>query len=604
MRSPFTVLVLALWLGLYAFRAFVPAAVWNLSDELPLSLKPLFAIGTHLVGLVGVLIVIRWRQRTLVPLAFAVAAVTVARQAFVAVDAVGPYLALAGWPLWLWFMAALADEIATHDQDALIAPAIAVALALQLGMQSAWHGLDLASVRGPLAILASVVLALLLCAHIMRRAPARLPRPHCSLAWLLLGPALFLELTLAGNAGRIGQLTGASVLTSVIAIQISLVAAVVVAERWTGISARIGVVTGGLAVLFLLPVLTGVATFAVLLTQITIIAGLREGAERRLRMSAAVAFTLSALLLMSLIFAFYYVYELPPLWIVTLAPLAVAAALARRTGAWPQPHMITGLAAACALAMLYLVPAPPAREPNASGITVLSYNIHHGFDDDGVPAMQRTVTDIAGMNADLVAVQEIGRGWTLLGGNDLVGYLRWRFPEYRTIYVPLNGQLWGVAVLTRLPVLGSGGGPFDAAPGTVRYGWASVDVDTDAGPLFFYSVHVTPDFGGPMGDERQAQVEAIQHVVMRNPRVVVAGDFNAHPQDPPIAAMRAAMTDLGAMAKLGGLATWPAGRPAERIDYIFGKGVRATGGAIVRTTASDHLPVLVHLRPDDTTAGQ
>ena len=102
----FSLLVLAIWLGTYAFRSYVPAAVWNLSDELPFHLKPLFAVVTHVIGLAGVVIVLKWRRRTLVPLAVAFAVVTAARQLFIANDAIVPYLALLGWPLWMWFMAA------------------------------------------------------------------------------------------------------------------------------------------------------------------------------------------------------------------------------------------------------------------------------------------------------------------------------------------------------------------------------------------------------------------------------------------------------------------------------------------------------------------
>ncbi|HET9439953.1 MAG TPA: hypothetical protein VFO52_07265, partial [Longimicrobiales bacterium] len=73
----FLSLTLVFWLGLYALRSYVPAAVWNLADELPLSMKPILAIVTNLVGIAGVFFFIRARRRALVPLTFAFALLTV-----------------------------------------------------------------------------------------------------------------------------------------------------------------------------------------------------------------------------------------------------------------------------------------------------------------------------------------------------------------------------------------------------------------------------------------------------------------------------------------------------------------------------------------------
>ncbi|HEY0304420.1 MAG TPA: endonuclease/exonuclease/phosphatase family protein [Longimicrobiales bacterium] len=597
----FPTLVLAIWLGTYAFRSYVPSAVWNLSDELPFHLKGLFAVATHMIGLAGAVIVLKWRRRTLQPLAIAFAAATVARQAFAANDAIGPYLALLSWPLWLWFMAALADEISASDSDALIAPAFAAAIALQLGMQSAWHGLDLASVRGLPAAAVAVVLAGLLVFNTIRLQAPVLARPHSTVSWLLIGPALFLEMTLVGNVGRVSQITGWPVLTTTIALQISLLGGIVIATRYTRLWQRMAVIVLGFIALFAVPGVTGTGGAILYAVQLVIIAGLHEGAERRVRWSAATMFTLSALLFFGLIFVFYNAYELPPLWLLAYAPLAVACGLAQRAGAWPSARAVTWLAAACALAVLYLIPPPPMQPRNERELTVMTYNIHHGFDDRGVPGMQNTASEIANANADLVALQEIGRGWTLLGGNDLIGYLRWRFPQYALNYTPINGQLWGLAIMSRLQVDAADGEAFEAEPGSVRYGWSGVVVRAGGRKLWFYGTHVTPDLVGPAGDARFAQTATLQHLTSLIRPVIIAGDFNAHPQDPPIVSMARAFSDLGANAGLGELETWPAGKPNERIDYIFGRGVTVAGGSIPRTPASDHLPVVVRVRFDDTT---
>jgi endonuclease/exonuclease/phosphatase family metal-dependent hydrolase len=360
------------------------------------------------------------------------------------------------------------------------------------------------------------------------------------------------------------------------------------------------VVIAGFIALFAIPGVTGAAGLIALAVPVVIVCALRAGAGRRVRWSSATLASLSALVFFVLIFAFYNFYEFPPLWWLAFAPLAAFAALSVPTKERPVTRDLVWLAGSCALAALYVIPAPPADE-RGNDISVLSYNIHHGFDDDGMPGMQRTADEIANMNPDLVALQEVGRGWTLLGGNDLIGYLRWRFPAYHVHYTPISGQLWGNAVMSRLPVSGAGGGTFEAEPGVFRYGWSAVIVQHDGIAIPFYSVHLTANLEGKNGDPRVRQVEELQHIVRGESPILIAGDFNSHPTDRPITSIASVYADLGALGGLANLATWPANGPNERIDYVFGHGVSTVAGAIPRTTASDHLPVLLHVRIDDTT---
>jgi endonuclease/exonuclease/phosphatase family metal-dependent hydrolase len=279
--------------------------------------------------------------------------------------------------------------------------------------------------------------------------------------------------------------------------------------------------------------------------------------------------------------------------------LAVAAGLAQRHGVVPDRYIAAAFPLATVLALLYFVPPPASRAADArDGITILSYNIHHGFDDAGMPGMQRIAREIANMNPDLIALQEIGRGWTLVGGNDLVAYLQWRFPEHRIHFTSTNGQLWGNAVMSRLPVIAATGGSFSAEPGILKYGWSGVIVSYDDMPFPFYSVHLTADLEGSNGDPRTVQASELLQVTSSAGAQLIAGDFNAHPEDEPIQLLAATFHDLGSAAGLGQLSTWPAGRPNERIDYVFAREFTVRSGSIPRTLASDHLPVLLHVQPE------
>lgn len=599
-RLLYSSLTLTLWLGIYALRTYVPSAVWNLADELPLSQKPLLAVGTHVLGMLGVLIVFKQRRRALFPITYLFAAVTILRQIFIANDAIGPWLSLLSWVFWLMLVAALADEVAAHDEERVIAPALATAVALQVGMQAAWHGLDLPSVSGIVSVVVATIIALLLAFNVHTLPVPLLKRPHTSTAWMLLGPALFLEVTLAGNVGRFGEATGFGLLASgLLIIAAHFLAVVVIRKQLPRWATALLIAATGLAV-YAVPRVHGIDGLILLVVPLVITGGLHAATNKRVRISGTTASTIGTLLLFALIFAFYNFYEMPVLWAVALLTLAVVLLM----GASEQRRADTpfaGFAIAVVLSLLHLMPAPRTEARRASDeMTVVSYNIHHGFDDDGVPGVRRTANEIAGMQPDIAAFQEISRGWTLLGGSDLIAFMRWRFPEYRVFFSATNGQLWGNAIMSRLPVRSVRGDAFAAEPGVFRYGWIHAVIDRGDAPFSFYSVHLTADLEGFGGDARVAQADALARIVGDISPVIIAGDFNAHPTDPPINVIKRGYVDLGERAGLGALATWPAGHPNERIDYIFGRGVTVSAGQVLQTPASDHLPVLIKLRMDTT----
>ncbi|MEX2284776.1 MAG: endonuclease/exonuclease/phosphatase family protein [Gemmatimonadota bacterium] len=111
----------------------------------------------------------------------------------------------------------------------------------------------------------------------------------------------------------------------------------------------------------------------------------------------------------------------------------------------------------------------------------MTYNLHQGYDAAALPAMQRIANEIGSTDADIVAVQEVHRGWDLLGGADLIAYLRWRWPEYHVVFTSTNG-LWGSAILSRFAPRSAGGSVF-TANGEFRYGYTQVETVLGPTPL-------------------------------------------------------------------------------------------------------------------------
>lgn len=86
--------------------------------------------------------------------------------------------------------------------------------------------------------------------------------------------------------------------------------------------------------------------------------------------------------------------------------------------------------------------APGAAEPEGGTVRVMTYNLHNGFNTEGAldpEALARTIEDAA---PDVVALQEVSRGWVINGSFDLLSWLAHRL-DMVYVYGPTSGPLWG-----------------------------------------------------------------------------------------------------------------------------------------------------------------
>jgi endonuclease/exonuclease/phosphatase family metal-dependent hydrolase len=100
--------------------------------------------------------------------------------------------------------------------------------------------------------------------------------------------------------------------------------------------------------------------------------------------------------------------------------------------------------------------------------------------------------------------------------------------------------------------------------------------------------------------ERLAHVRQLLDPLGRDPKVVIAGDLNAHPDDPSAVAIADGYPDVwGAVGEGPGL-TMPAVRPTARIDAIFaGSAVRPIRAWTAASHVSDHLMLVADVSVDD-----
>lgn len=240
-------------------------------------------------------------------------------------------------------------------------------------------------------------------------------------------------------------------------------------------------------------------------------------------------------------------------------------------------------------------------------LTLASYNIHSGIGTDGRFDLHRVGEVLREINADIIALQEVGdfRGRTSREDQpehlaDLLGLHMAFGPN-----VVRQGRRYGNAVLSRLPILKSKNYDLSVHRREPR-GALRCDLDLGEGrQLHIFCLHL----GLSLGERRRQEslllsADILRDVVRRDP-LVVCGDFNYWGNKPVPALVRRAIHDaaleLGAAAR-----TYPSRLPLLRLDRIFvDVGVRPLTirphRSSLASIASDHLPLVMRFEAPITT---
>lgn len=588
---------LGTWLGIQALRMTLAMVIWNVAEdntgyagEVAVIIWTLGIAGSFLVRLLPVRRLDLW-------LGALFAILVVLRQAFPG-ENTSPAFAFAAWVAWMWWLPAILRRSARAE----VATGIVLGVALQVAGQIALHGLDLELLQGLAPVVATVVLVV---AFALALASVPAARPAEGGAWgaFAVGPYLFLELTLLANLGRLEMISGLGpvpvqlvsaagftvalasmafgpprIVTLVLALLAVAAAAVATTSVGAGVLVLLIVAQAGLA-LALLGAFTG---------------GSWPFDARIHALGAA-----GMVVLFALVFVFYsYRDRGELLWpvaaLIAVLPGVFAVPAMRRT--W-RPAIAA--AAVIIVALLVGLVPPPSRPVPAiarDGLAVLTYNLHQGLDYWSVPSAEALAERIEGIDADLVALQEVNRGWDLSAGIDLFAYLRWRLPQYHAVYGRMDTDLFGNAILSRYPISESGVGILPHLNSALNRGYVWATVDAPGGLLLFVSTHFTAYEG--FDEERIAQADAYAAFWAKRPRSILAGDYNSHPEDASITRLTAAgLVDAPAAVGLGKTFTYSSGAPHERIDYVFvSPDLVPQSASVLEGTASDHSPVLVTIR--------
>jgi endonuclease/exonuclease/phosphatase family metal-dependent hydrolase len=580
------------------------------------------------------------RQR---PVLVTAAGVGVARLALQLIpDAVIHWLvATAGFVLFLWFVPIYLGYTRGTTPGRLFGPAFVLGGTLDALINGLWGTYDYAWMIGLVPVLFALLLAAAQFALLWRRRqaqPAATSRaepgggPSWAALWPLLafGPALFLFAVRWQNvAWQTTALPGVSGVLQVVALAFVVAGGTVAALLAMAAAGRpaAGWIEGAILVVVLLlaawlsgPVaaaaaLAGLYASAVVLSWVTRAAA--QGGPHAGLGRTSVVWALAMILFTLLLFLYYAAYDinlpfdnhlLLPVAALLLGACGLGARRALAAGreaaaapaAWApaRPALLAGWLGAIALvltpallwtAVIRPVPVAPARD---LPVRVMSYNLHFGHDMNGWHDLEALAREIETSGADVVALQEVSRGWVINSSTDMLTWLAGRL-NMHAVFAPAADEAWGNAVLSRYPIrearvlaLPRGGVPMARSALVTRVEFSA------ATSLQIVSVH-THHIENPRGDEvRLEQVQALLADLGQQPATVIMGDFNATPDSAVYAAMRAGELQDGWLAAggdPGGGLTYDAREPYKRIDYIWlSPDLRASDFRATTTAGSDH----------------
>ncbi len=531
-------------------------------------------------------------------------------------------------PLWLAAAAVAAGMIVlvqvlhvsrARAEGAGAALAVAVGLAVDAAIRGAYETWDPLWQPGiaPTTLAAVLAGALVAAAWISGARPDRTDRePRRPWSLMLVGPFLLLETLFLQNAAFVGSEYGYSIPAAVLTVMAGNAVAVAIAVALVRHPARAAslqfraVVALAFVALLAATAVTGVRGL-VPLAHVGVVILLIWAIDRPVaeddpasswRTAGAVASGMA--LFVGGAFAYQIDIDVPlPVPRATfpvVAAIALASAAIARPDrpACPAPRRLwllpAGLLLAVGLAfVLRGTGATPRPTTPADPLTVMTWNIHTAVNADGNVDLTTIADEIERRGPDVVLLQEVGRGWPIAGQVDQAEWLARRL-EMDMTWASAADDQFGNAILTRLPVLDVAILRLPFGEGPQYRSAVRVLVDTGAGwTSWLVDAHLQ---NGDEASTRQDQIVALLDAWGGDAPTVLGGDLNMQPTEDNVTLL----SDAGLVSAQDAVGDPAASTardpefPGDRVDWIWvSPDLTPSAFAIVASTASDHLPLVV-----------
>ncbi|UCH51398.1 MAG: endonuclease/exonuclease/phosphatase family protein [Chloroflexota bacterium] len=637
-----TLTAITVLFGMQVLRVLIPGTFWALGDQIGWSAMELGIIGGLIVlagFLAGPLGWLIGNRRLVAVTAIGLGLIRLFMQVSWQVPLFNLSLALIGTIFFVIFIPACFEDARLRGSPAMSRFALGLlgGLALDIAINGAFDTYDIIWQVAPLPVLLTLLLLIIQLVLTMGTTPTIMTTPTKpsstktkgvsmarSFAWLAIGPFLFLELVIFQNIPRVAVLTGWTLpiafgLTLLAQLAGIVVAACFLSRSWRmlwlwAFSAGVILIASLVfayqkpAALIALLFLVGQVLASVLIVMVLI--GITTSTGKTQRSVVWLANGIGIALFLGLIFAYYAVYHISlPYHNIILEIIAggtIAVCAISALNFWQQDIKVAPklwLMPILALILLVLPLAQTIMRQTPTAITdeyypvsVMTYNLNNGFNTKGKLNIEEIAQVIENNNPDIVALQEVSRGWVINGRLDMLEWLSQRLHmPYK--FVPTADQFVGNAILSRYPILSYSKQDLPS-PELLMPSNLTVAL-IEIGESEHLKV-ITTDLHPGNDDENVAirllQCEYIADFLndITGGRIVLLGSINAEPDDSEIRTLRQVMLMDAASRIDPELAyTFASDNPHQRIDYIFTSyDIRTTDVQVPLSIASDHLPVV------------
>jgi endonuclease/exonuclease/phosphatase family metal-dependent hydrolase len=638
-----TLTAITVLFGMQVLRVLIPGMFWTLGSRMSLGAIQLgliglaiFLIGGFLAGPLGRL---AGNRRLIVITALGLGVMRLFMQVWWGEPLFNLSLAIVGTILFFIFLPACFDDARLRGGPAISHYALGLlgGLALDIAINGAFGTYDTVWQVKPLPALLTLLLVIIQLVLLLGITPttktistrSRTTKSNGismarSFTWLAIGPFLFLELVVFQNIPRVAVLTGWSLpigfgLTLLAQLAGLAAAAYLLSKSWRMLwpwAAVAGILLPAVLALgyqkpaaLIAPMfLVGQVLLSMLIVMVLI--GVTTSTGKTQRSGVWIANGIGMVMFLVLILAYYAVYDISlPYNNAALEPIAggIVAACAICALIFRQQEIKVDLklwlAPVFALILLILPLAqtimwrtPTAVTGQGFPVRVMTYNLHNGFNTKGKLNMEEIAQVIESNNPDIVALQEVSRGWVVSGRVDMLAWLSQRL-HMPYIFGPTADPFWGNAILSRYPILAYSREELPPRDLFILRGFIVALIDLgDGQQIKVIDTHFHHLEG--QSDIRQLQSKAILDFInsIENNNIVLSGDLNAEPFDPEITMLYQALLIDAARKMDPELAyTFASDNPRQRIDYIlvsYDLRNRIGDAQVPLSTASDHLPVV------------
>lgn len=260
---------------------------------------------------------------------------------------------------------------------------------------------------------------------------------------------------------------------------------------------------------------------------------------------------------------------------------------------WQRAVLVPAMASVVMLLPLYHVMTwrTPDQPPAADvPVRLATYNVHQGFDLRGMPSLGRMLEVLEQERPNVVALQEVPRGWVVNGSVDALSWLAQRLGMHWA-WGPAADPFWGNAVLSRYPIVHVENHPMPNNDDlNLDRAYLLVTVNLRGELVQVVATHLHHVESEP--HHRIPQVAELLNAVDWSRPSVLLGDLNAQPHHAEIRML----AEAGLMPRQPAVPTYPADQPRRQIDYIMtSDGLTLVELRTLETDASDHLPVFATL---------